>query len=91
MPANTGVRWVPAMFFSLTAQLRLFVAVFGVKYAYSIPHMREDNTALCRSIADRNAAEAVSRWNSKTNDAMAYMIQQLDPSARRWQTSAAEA
>jgi len=58
MAASTGLTRVPAMFFSLTVQLRRFVAVFGLTYAYSIPQLCEHNSALFRYIADRNGAEA---------------------------------
>jgi DNA-binding GntR family transcriptional regulator len=78
MADMTGMRRVPVMFSSLTDQLRLFVAVIGLRYAYSIPAMCRDNTALLRSIADHNPAEALRLWNSKMDDAAAYMIHQLD-------------
>jgi hypothetical protein len=81
MAEITGMKRVPTMFSSLTAQLRMFVAVLGLRYAYSIPNMCQDDIALLRLITDRNGPEAVSRWNSKMKDAANYMIQQLDPKA----------
>jgi len=81
MAEMTGMKRVPTMFSSLTSQLRMFVAVLGLRYAYSVPNMCQDDIALLRLITDRNGPDAVSRWNSKMKDAANYMIQQLDPNA----------
>jgi DNA-binding GntR family transcriptional regulator len=79
MAEMTGMRRVPRMFSSLTTQLRIFVAVLGVRYAYSIPEMCQDDIALFQLIKDRNGAAAVRRWNAKMNAATTYMVQQLNP------------
>lgn len=73
----TGMRRVPRMFSSLTAQLRIFVAVLGMRYGYSIPAMCRDDIELVQLVKDHNAAAAVNRWNTKMIDATTYMIQQL--------------
>lgn len=74
----SGMRRVPAMFASLTAQLRLFVAVLRLRYGYSIPAMCQDDVELVTLIRDGDAAGAVQKWNSKMNDAATYMLQQLE-------------
>lgn len=38
------MRRIPQMFYALTAQLRLFIAVMGLDYTYSIPGMCHDDT-----------------------------------------------
>lgn len=74
----SGMRRVPAMFTSLTAQLRLFVAVHRIRYGYSIPDMCRDNIQLVQLIKERRGTDAVNRWNAKMNDAATYMLKQLD-------------
>lgn len=74
----SGMRRVPAMFSSLTAQLRLFVAVLRIRYGYSIPAMCQDDIELVELILAGDASGAVGRWNQKMNDAAHYMLQQLE-------------
>lgn len=74
----SGMRRVPTMFSSLTAQLRLFVAVLRIRYGYSIPAMCQDDIDLVDLIRRGDTTGAVSRWNQKMNDAANYMLQQLE-------------
>jgi DNA-binding GntR family transcriptional regulator len=74
----SGMRRVPAMFSSLTAQLRLFVAVLRLRYGYSIPAMCQDDIELVELIRAGDGAGAVQKWNTKMNDAATYMLHQLE-------------
>jgi DNA-binding GntR family transcriptional regulator len=62
--------------------LRLFIAVMGLDYAYSIPGMCRDDTALLDRIRARDAAGAARVWHRKIDDAVAYMTTQLTASPR---------
>lgn len=79
----SDMRRVPAMFSSLTAQLRLFVAVLRIRYGYSIPAMCQDDVELVELILRGDANGAVARWNQKMSDAANYMLQQLEMRDRR--------
>ncbi|MGH3179906.1 MAG: GntR family transcriptional regulator [Streptosporangiaceae bacterium] len=78
---STGMRRIPQMFYALTAQLRLFVAVMGLDYTYSIPGMCHDDTTLLDRIRARDEAGAARVWHRKINDAAAYMTTQLSVSS----------
>jgi DNA-binding GntR family transcriptional regulator len=80
LAGSTGMRRIPQMFYGLTAQLRLFIAVMGLDYAYSIPGMCRDDTALLDRIRARDAAGAARVWHRKIDDAVAYMTTQLTAS-----------
>jgi DNA-binding GntR family transcriptional regulator len=84
---STGMRRIPQLFFGLTAQLRLFIAVMGLDYTYSIPGMCHDNTTLMERIRARDETGAARVWHRKIDDAVTYMTTQLNitGSARRTQ------
>ncbi len=71
------MRRIPQMFYGLTAQLRLFIAVMGLDYTYSIPGMCQDDTALLDRIRARDEPGAARVWHRKIDDAVAYMTTQL--------------
>jgi DNA-binding GntR family transcriptional regulator len=75
---STGMRVVPPMFCHLTAQLRMFIAVLGLHYTYSIPGMCRDDTALLEHIRARDEAGAARIWHKKIDDAATYMRTQLN-------------
>jgi DNA-binding GntR family transcriptional regulator len=77
LAASTGMRRIPQMFYGLTAQLRLFIAVMGLGYTYSIPGMCHDDTTLLERIRARDEAGAARVWHRKIDDAVAYMTTQL--------------
>jgi DNA-binding GntR family transcriptional regulator len=91
---STGMRRIPRMFCDLTAQLRVFIAVMGLDYTYSIPGMCQDDTALLEHIRARDEAAAARTWHRKIDDAAAYMTTQLSianaarPTRRRAGTTA---
>ncbi|MBI4939350.1 MAG: GntR family transcriptional regulator [Actinobacteria bacterium] len=74
---STGMRRVPRMFVALSAQIRLFTAVMGVRYAYSVPQMVRDDTLLLQQVAARDEAAALRTWHTKMDDAVGYMLTQL--------------
>lgn len=75
------MRRIPQMFYGLTAQLRLFVAVMGLDYTYSIPGMCHDDTTLLDRIRARDEAGAARVWHRKIDDAVAYITTQLGVSS----------
>ena len=77
LAASVGLRQVPQLFRSLTAQLRLFIAVLGLDYAYSIPGMCADDEELMARVLDRDERAAVASWHRKVDDALSYMTTQL--------------
>ena len=74
---STGMRRIPQMFLALSAQIRLFTVVMGVRYAYSIPAMVGDDTALLGHVRARDEAAALRAWHTKMDDALGYMVTQL--------------
>lgn len=83
---STGMRRVPRMFVALSSQIRLFTAVMGVRYAYSVPQMVRDDTLLLQHVTARDEASALQTWHTKMDDAVAYMLTQLGspgPALRR--------
>ncbi|WP_143448690.1 FCD domain-containing protein [Kineosporia sp. A_224] len=74
---STGMRRVPRMFVALSSQIRLFTAVMGVRYAYSVPQMVRDDTLLLQQVAARDEASALQTWHTKMDDAVGYMLTQL--------------
>ncbi len=81
LAGSTGMRRIPQMFYGLTAQLRLFIAVMGLDYTYSIPGMCHDDTTLLDRIRARDEAGAARVWHRKIDDAVAYMTTQLSVSS----------
>ena len=79
------MRRIPQLFFGLTAQLRLFIAIMGLGYTYSIPGMCHDDTTLMERIRARDESGAARVWHRKIDDAATYMTTQLNVagSARR--------
>jgi DNA-binding GntR family transcriptional regulator len=77
LAGSTGMRRIPPLFCGLTAQLRMFIAVMGLDYTYSIPGMCRDDTILLDRIRARDEAGAARAWHRKIDDAAAYMTTQL--------------
>jgi len=80
LAGSTGMRRIPQMFYGLSAQLRLFIAVMGLDYTYSIPGMCHDDATLLDRIQARDEAGAARVWHRKIDDAVAYMTTQLNVS-----------
>ena len=77
---STAMRRIPRMFVALSAQIRLFTTVMGVRYAYSVPQMVRDDTALLHHVKAREEAAALKVWHAKMDDAVSYMVTQLGSS-----------
>lgn len=73
----TTMRHVPGMFRTLTAQVLLFTTVMGLRYVYSIPSMCRDDIAILAAVQQRDPDAAVRLWQTKIDDALAYMATQL--------------
>lgn len=59
-------------------QLRLFISVMGLDYAYSVDDMIADDSALLAAITQRDSASAQKIWERRMAAAVAYMVRQLD-------------
>jgi hypothetical protein len=77
LAGSTAMRRIPQLFYGLTAQLRMFIAVMGLDYTYSIPGMCRDDTILLDRIRARDEAGAARGWHRKIDDAAAYMTTRL--------------
>ena len=74
---STGMRNIPQMFATLAKQIRIYIAVMGLTYIYSIDDMVKDDTALFRSIQMRDTQGALDAWNKKMDDVTAYMTSKV--------------
>ena len=75
----TRMRRIPAMFETLSAQIWMLCAVLGVRYAYAIAAMVADDTVLLGHLLAHDEVAAVRAWSTKMDDALAYMLAQIDP------------
>ena len=80
---STGMRRIQQIFLAVSSQIRLFTAVMGVRYTYSIPAMVADDTSLLEHLRARDEGQALKAWHAKMDDALGYMVNQLgSPGAR---------
>ncbi len=70
---ESGMRNIPQMFNILAKQLRIYIAVMGLSYFYSIEDMISDDTELFRHLQNRDFELARVAWNKKINDAVTFM------------------
>lgn len=70
---NSGMRNVPQLFAILGKQLRIYIAVLGMGYVYSIDAMVKDDTALYNHLMDKNFAGAREVWQKKLDDSLKFM------------------
>jgi DNA-binding GntR family transcriptional regulator len=73
----SGLRTIPQMFTLLTNQLRIYIAILGFRYAYSVDEMVDDDSELFEVIATRNQAAAVTKWQKKMSAAYEYMASEV--------------
>lgn len=83
MASASDMRRVARMFVGLTVQLRLYVAVLGVRYAYPVPDMCDDNSRLMERVSEGDVGAALVAWDAKMRDAASYMVGQLRPAPPR--------
>lgn len=79
LAACVRLRRVPTMFRRITMQLRLFISVMGLDYAYSIDDIVTDDSAILDAVRDRDPAAAQELWKQKMDAAVRYMVRQLGP------------
>ena len=70
---NSGMRNIPQLFAILGKQLRIYIAVLGMGYVYSIEAMVEDDTALYNHLLSKNFAGAREGWQKKLDDSLKFM------------------
>lgn len=75
----SGMIRIESMLRSLTGQLRMFIAVMGLRYAYEIDSIVRDNRLLCEAIISGDQDTAIERWRIKIDDAVRYMVGHLPP------------
>ena len=68
---------IEKMFFRLSLQLRMFVSILGLDYAYSVDEIVADNTAIFDALQSQDPDEVTRLWRRKIDNAVAYMVEQL--------------
>ncbi|TFI42505.1 GntR family transcriptional regulator [Rhodococcus sp. 1R11] len=68
---------IEKMFARLSLQLRMFLSILGLDYAYAAGDIVEENSALLRAMQDRDSDEVTQLWRRKVDKAVAYMVEQL--------------
>lgn len=76
----SGMRNIPQMFNILAKQLRIYIAVMGFSYFYSIDDMVADDLEIYRQLQERNFEAARIAWNKKINDSLTFMTTHLSKS-----------
>lgn len=76
----SGMRNIPQMFNILAKQLRIYIAVMGFSYFYSIDDMVADDLEIYRLLQERNFEAARIAWNKKINDSLTFMTTHLSKS-----------
>lgn len=69
----SGMRNIPQMFNVLAKQLRIYIAVMGMSYFYSIDDMIRDDSEIFRQLKVKDFNAARIAWNNKINDALTFM------------------
>ncbi|MGH3357255.1 MAG: helix-turn-helix domain-containing protein [Nocardioidaceae bacterium] len=80
LASAADLRRVPTMFRRMTMQLRLFISVMGLAYAYSSDDIVAADTAIFDAVGRRDAATAQQLWQEKMAAAVDYMVRQLEAS-----------
>lgn len=74
MATASGMRNIPQIFEVLAKQLRIYIAVMGMTYVYSIENMLANDTEIYQSLKNKDLAGAVEVWNRKIDDAVEFML-----------------
>lgn len=91
----SGLTRIGPMLQLLGQQVRMFIAVVGINYAFPTEPIVERNRALLAAIDEGDEELAAQRWREKIDEAHAYMLEQVDaahdvrraPAGRRRPTS----
>jgi DNA-binding GntR family transcriptional regulator len=68
---------IEPMFVRLTLQVRLFVTLMGLTYAYPKDDIVEDGVRILAAIRAHDVEAAVTAWRSKVDNAARYIMEQL--------------
>lgn len=71
--ANSGMRNIPQMFATLAKQLRIYIAIMGITYEYSISDMVEDDLIILTNLKQQDLDNAIFAWEKKINDSLTFM------------------
>ncbi|AHK29038.1 hypothetical protein OPAG_02255 [Rhodococcus opacus PD630] len=63
--------------FRLSLQLRMFVSILGLEYAYSVDEIVADDTAIFHALEAHESEEVTLLWRRKIDNAVTYMVEQL--------------
>ena len=74
---SSSLRRIPSMVEGLSQQLLMFVAVFGVRYAYPIADIVERDQEIFRALDAGDEAAALDAWRRKSDSSATYMLHQL--------------
>lgn len=77
---ESGMRNIPQMFNILAKQLRIYIAVMGMSYFYSIEDMVRDDTEIFRHLKTKDFNSAKNAWNNKISDSLAFMTSHVKKS-----------
>jgi len=73
----SGLARIGPMLHLLAEQLRMFIAVLGVNYAFPIDAILDRDRRIFAAIDAADEQAAVEQWRAKIDDAAAYMLEQL--------------
>jgi DNA-binding GntR family transcriptional regulator len=73
----SGLTRVGPMLQVLGQQVRMFIAVIGIQYAFPTEAIVARNRALLAAIDEGNEELAAQRWREKIDEALAYMLDQV--------------
>jgi DNA-binding GntR family transcriptional regulator len=74
---DSGLRTFPNMFWLLGNQLRIYIALLGYRYAYSIRDMVRDDSEILDLINQKQTNAAVAKWQQKMQAAYEYLAGQI--------------
>jgi DNA-binding GntR family transcriptional regulator len=70
----SGLVRIAPMLQALAKNLRMFIAVMGLGYAYPVDAIVRDDRAIFAAIDNGDSEAAVELWQTKMNDAREYML-----------------
>lgn len=74
----SGLTRIGPMLQLMGQQVRMFIAVIGITYAFPIESIVKRNSALLAAIDEGDDELAARRWREKLDEALAYMLDQVE-------------
>jgi len=74
----SGLTRIGPMLQLLGLQVRMFIAVIGITYAFPIELVVARNRAITAAIDDGDDELAAQQWRQKIDEALAYMLEQVE-------------